>query len=80
MFILSTDCIKRNKYDDFCSKKTESYMGKYHIGYKFKTDNTRLPMVNIIFFILMIIPALFTKAKILSIIWGLFIGLIYIIF
>ena len=74
------NCIKKNKYDDFCSKKTQSYIGKYHLGYKFKTDNTRYPYFYPILPILMIVPSLFTKSRFLGLIWALFIGIIYSIF
>lgn len=33
-------CTKRDSKDDFCSDRTESYQGKYHVGYKFRLDNT----------------------------------------
>lgn len=75
-----SNCIKQNKYDDFCSKKTQSYIGKYHLGYKFKTDNTRHPYFYPILPILMIVPSLFTKSRLLGLIWFLFIGIIYSIF
>ena len=76
-----TDCIKKNKNsnNDFCSKYTTSYIGKYHIGYKFNRDNDIL-FFPIIYLILMFIPGLFTKSRSISIIWGLFVGLIYIFF
>ena len=73
------DCIKKNKKDDFCSKYTTSYIGKYHIAYKFNRDNDKLFLPNL-YLILMFIPSLFTKSRILGIIWGLFVSLIYIIF
>ena len=71
-------CIKKNKYDDFCSKHTTSYIGKYHIAYKFSRDNdTFFPIVYII---LMFIPSLFTNSRILAIIWASFVTLIYIFY
>jgi len=70
------DCIRKN---DFCSKHTTSYIGKYHIAYKFNRDNDIL-FFPIIYLILMFIPSLFTNSRILGIIWGLFVGLIYIFF
>lgn len=73
------DCITKNKKNDFCSKHTTSYIGKYHIAYKFNRDNDIL-FFPIIYLILMFIPTLFTNSRILGIIWGLFIGLIYIFF
>ena len=38
------DCTSDNPNDDFCSKETGGYMGKYHIGYKFKTDKRWEPI------------------------------------
>lgn len=72
------DCIT-NKNNDFCSKNTTSYIGKYHIAYKFSRDNDVL-FFPIIYLILMFVPSLFTKSRNLDIIWGLFVGLIYIYF
>ena len=73
------DCITKNKKNDFCSKYTTSYIGKYHIAYKFNRDNDIL-FFPIIYLILMFIPSLFTNSRMLGIIWGLFVGLIYIFF
>tara|TARA_E500000178_G_scaffold353348_1_gene419001 strand:- start:54 stop:770 length:717 start_codon:yes stop_codon:yes gene_type:complete len=73
------DCIKK-KEDDFCSKNTMSYIGKYHIGYKFKRDKTLINFLDIFYFVIMIIPSFFTNSRILSILWTLFVGLIYILF
>jgi len=72
------DC-NSNKKNDFCSINTTSYIGKYHIAYKFNRDNDIL-FFPIIYLLLMFIPSLFTNSRILGIIWGLFVGLIYIIF
>jgi hypothetical protein len=71
------DCIKKNEKNDFCSKNTTSYIGKYHIAYKFSRDNDTL-LYPIIYPILMFIPALFTKSRLLGIIWVLFAGSIHI--
>jgi hypothetical protein len=65
------NCIKENKYDDYCSKKTESYIGKYHLGYKFSTD-IYTKYYNYFYAILMFLPSLFTKSRILNIIWLIF--------
>lgn len=73
-------CEKYGKYDDFCSEKTESYLGKYHIGYKFKTDDTFYPFYYPLFPILIIIPSLLTKARLIGALWFLFIFTIYMIF
>lgn len=71
------DCIKKNKYDDYCSKKTQSYIGKYHLGYKFNTDNYTYIKIIII---LMFLPSLFTKSRLLSIIFCIASLIIYNIF
>lgn len=63
------DCVKKNKYDDYCSKKTHSYMGKYHLGYKFNTDHDRIFTWVII--LLMIIPSLLSKSRLLTIIFSI---------
>lgn len=65
--------------NDFCSKETTSYMGKYHIAYQFKRDNDVL-FFPIMYGILMFIPCLFTNARLLGILWGVFVGIIYIVF
>lgn len=72
-------CKKIDKYDDFCSKKTGAYKGTYHIAYKFKTTNRR-PIFILGYYILSLIPVLFTKAKLLSIINMLYIALLAIFF
>ena len=68
------DCNDKNS--DFCSENDGAYIGKYHIAYKFKTEQkySYIPLI------LMILPALFTKAWNLSLIWLFFILLIGIIF
>jgi len=71
------DCVAKD--NDFCSKNTTSYIGKYHVAYKFSRDNDVL-FFPIIYIILMILPSLFTSSRILGIIWGMFAGLIYLIF
>ena len=73
------DCTTQNNHNDFCSKYTTSYIGKYHIAYKFNRDNDKL-FFPIIYLILMFIPIFFTNAKILGAIWILFVGTIYIFF
>jgi len=50
---------------DFCADDTKSYIGKYHIGYRFNTDIYE-HVREIVFLILFCIP-LFTKAKIISV-------------
>lgn len=63
-------CIKKNMKNDFCSNKTQSYIGKYHIGYQFSTDKY-YPYAMIFYNLLMFIPGLFTKSKNLALTWGL---------
>tara|TARA_B100001142_G_scaffold166769_1_gene166731 strand:+ start:138 stop:809 length:672 start_codon:yes stop_codon:yes gene_type:complete len=65
--------------DDYCSQKTKSYIGKHHIGYKFKTDST---MKFMIYFwpTIMFIPSLFTKSRLIGIGWIIFVLLLFIIF
>jgi len=66
----------KNKSSDLCSDTNSSYMGKYHIGYKFHTVHG----YSILFLFLFIIPALFTNCYMLSLCWGLFIYIILWIF
>jgi hypothetical protein len=73
------ECITKNKKNDFCAKSTTSYIGKYHIAYKFNRDDDIL-FFPIIYLILMFIPILFTNANLLGSFWILFVGLLYIIF
>jgi len=71
------DCIKKNKADDFCSKETTSYIGKYHLGYKFSIDNRKTVFDRTLWYnILSFLPGLFSKTKYLSIGWASFVGLI----
>ena len=71
------DCIKINKYDDYCSTYTTSYIGKYHLGYKFSLDNRKNVFdVMKYYSILSFIPCLFTKSKYISILWFIFVKLI----
>jgi len=73
------DCIKKNEKNDFCSPRTTSYMGKYHVGYKFSRDklSSFYPMI---YPILVFIPALFTKSRILSIMFAVLAGSIFTTF
>jgi len=70
------NCKKKNKFDDFCSNITSSYIGKYHLGYKFRRvdDDFIYPTL---YFGLMFIPAIFTKSRIIIILWLTFVILIY---
>jgi|TARA_B110000259_G_scaffold187847_1_gene243626 hypothetical protein len=83
------DCTKLHKKDDLCSENTMSYIGKYHLGYKFSSDkdiiiepmnNIPIRLSRIIYVILTFIPSLFTKSINIGILWGLFTLLIAIIF
>ena len=60
---------------DFCSTETLSYLGKYHVGYKFEMDNL-VYIFPILYFVLMFIPNFFTSTKLLGAIWGFFVILI----
>lgn len=62
--------------NDFCSKNTTAYQGKYHIAYKFNRDKDYL-FFPILYFILMLLPSLFTRSRKLTLGWILFIILIY---
>jgi cellulose synthase/poly-beta-1,6-N-acetylglucosamine synthase-like glycosyltransferase len=73
------DCKKISSQNDFCSKNTLSYLGTYHLGYKFQTNNYRMLFV-ILYFSLIFIPVLFTKSMILGIIWLCFVTAIYVMF
>ena len=66
----------KDKSSDFCSDKNSSYIGKYHVGYKFKTKYK----YGYIFHFLMLIPALFTNSYMLSIIFTFFTILLRLIF
>lgn len=60
--------------DDFCSDKTLSYLGKYHVGYKFKRNKT-VHIINYLFYIaLMFIPGLITNARTITFIWIFFVS------
>ena len=60
-----------NNGTDFCSK-TSSYIGKYHLGYKFNLDKNYTEL----YILIMFLPALFTKARYIDIGWIIF----YLIF
>lgn len=64
--------------NDFCSKNTYSYIGKYHIGYRFRTDN-KVKITSWIYILLMFVPVIFTKAKLLGLIWSIFVSIIFFI-
>ena len=71
------DCEKINDKDDYCSKTTTSYIGKYHLGYKFNLDNRKKVFdVTNWYILLSFIPGLFSKSKYISILWSIFVALI----
>ena len=68
---------KKNQADDFCSKESTSYIGKYHLGYKFSLDNRTTVFNRFLWYnILSFLPGLFTKSKYISVIWATFVVLI----
>lgn len=66
-----------NKYPDFCAKETSLKHGKYHIKYMFARDNDKF-MILIIYYLIMLLPALFTNARVIIILWSIFILIITI--
>lgn len=60
---------------DLCSQTTQSYMGKYHVGYMFNR-NTNFSLYFVFYCLIMFIPALFTQAAFLNIAWLIFVALI----
>jgi hypothetical protein len=72
------DCILTNN-NDYCSLKTTSYIGKYHIGYKFNKDYSII-VFPIMYLILLFIPTLFTNSKILGMYHIIFVLLIHVYF
>ncbi len=68
------DC--KNKNDDFCADYTGGYIGKYHIGYKFKGEEGMMDYMVMA----MIIPAFFTKAWPLHMIWFFFVILLRVVY
>ena len=65
-----------DKKSDFCSDSNSSYIGKYHVGYKFRSKG----YYNLMLILAMMLPVLLTNAWILSFIWGFFIIGIAILF
>jgi hypothetical protein len=72
-------CETTNTKADFCSKNTISYIGNYHVGYRFKRTKDEL-LFPLLYLILMFIPGLFTNSYILTISWGILVSLIYIVY
>lgn len=73
------DCVSKKKDNDFCSTETTSYIGKYHVGYRFSRDRSII-IFPLIYMILLFVPSLFTNSKILGILWIIFASSIYIYF
>lgn len=55
-------CKPKGRHDDFCMP-TGAYMGNYHIGYRFKQDNTPVYLSWLPWCILFFVPSLFTKSR-----------------
>jgi len=70
-----SDCVKTYAQNDFCSKETTSYIGKYHVAYKFSRDADPLWWWG--YTVLMFLPSLFTRSRPLGIVWIVFVGLVY---
>jgi len=66
----------KDKWADFCSDKNGSYIGKYHVAYKFRTKYKYSPL----FYLFMFVPALFTNSYILSFFAVILSGLVVFIF
>lgn len=64
--------------NNFCKKKTTSYLGKVHVGYQFNINNNKF-LWSIIYPLLFVVPGLFTKAYIPYILWFIFIKTIALI-
>lgn len=62
------ECKPRIKKDDLCMP-TGAYMGEYHVGYRFKQDNTSFYYSWLPWTILFFAPPLFTKIRNIAIIW-----------
>ena len=73
------DCVSKKKDNDFCSTETTSYIGKYHVGYRFSRDRSII-IFPLIYMILLFVPSLFTNSRILGILWIIFASSIYIYF
>jgi hypothetical protein len=73
-------CKPRGRNDDFCHHINTGYMGEYHIGYRFHTDNTPSYLSWLPRQILMFVPALFTRARFITIFSMIFVTLIFYIY
>lgn len=65
----------KDKWSDFCSDKNGSYIGKYHVAYKFRTKYKYSPL----FYFFMIAPALLTNSYIFSIVFTIITIIILVI-
>ena len=57
--------------NDYC-QETSSYLGKYHIGYRFNLDKHWDGIIYYLWYIFMTVPCLFTKSRNLGILWIIF--------
>lgn len=64
-------CKPRGRDDDFCMP-TGGYMGNYHIGYRFKQDNTPIYLSWLPWVLLFFVPPFFTKSWKHAVILSLF--------
>ena len=64
-------CKPRGRDDDFCMP-TGGYMGNYHIGYRFKQDNTPIYLSWLPWVLLFFVPPFFTKSWKQAVILSLF--------
>jgi hypothetical protein len=63
-------CKDKGIWSDFCSDKNGSYIGKYHVAYKFRTKYKYSPF----FYFFLIVPGLFTNSYIISIVMAILSG------
>ena len=70
------DCKKLNNKNNFCSNETLSYIGKYHVGYRFSSDKS-IFISKLIYTALTFIPSLLTSSRIVGFIWMVFVMIIY---
>ena len=68
------DCIATNS--DWCAKETQSYQGRYHIAYRFRTDR-QSTWYSLLYWLLMFLPCLLTPSWPIGIGWLFFVVCIY---
>lgn len=73
------DCVDYIKASDWCSKQTQSYQGKYHIAYRFRTDRQQSTLYSLLYPILLFLPCLVTTSWPIGIGWLFFVGCMYLI-